>query len=102
MFSFNELLILFSGILFLVVVFSFINEKTLKLPYEIGLVVFGFLFCVVLIIFQAMNVPIISEEMLALVSRFNLKDFLINGFCVLCFSAVLQALNLKILMKINF
>lgn len=93
MFSFNELLILFSGILFLVVVFSFINEKTLKLPYEIGLVIFGFLFCVVLIIFQAMNVTIISEEMLALVSKFNFNDFLING--VLCFMLFSGAASIK-------
>jgi len=83
MYNFSELLILFTVVLFLVVAFSFINEKTTKLPYEIGLVVFGFGFCLVLILLQQMNALTLPEELLDLLKQFNFNDFLIHG--VLCF-----------------
>ncbi|WKY48767.1 cation:proton antiporter [Eubacteriaceae bacterium ES3] len=83
MYNFDQLLILFSALLFLVVMFSFINEKTVKLPYEIGLVVFGFLFVVVYIIARNFNLFIIPEEVLDLYREFDFNDFLFNG--ILCF-----------------
>ncbi|WP_026394425.1 hypothetical protein [Acetobacterium malicum] len=83
MYNFSELLILFTGVLFLVVIFSFINEKTIKLPYEIGLVVFGFGFCLILILLQQMHALTLPEELLDLLKQFNFNDFLVHG--VLCF-----------------
>lgn len=83
MFNFNELLILFTVILFLVVVLSFVNEKTVKLPYEIGLVVFGLGFSLIMILIQKLNVITIPKEILDLLMQFNFNDFLIHG--VLCF-----------------
>ncbi|MGV8905313.1 MAG: cation:proton antiporter [Acetobacterium sp.] len=83
MFNFDQLLILFSGLLLLVVVFSFINEKTIKLPYEIGLVVFGFIFVVLVILGRMMNIIQIPEQFLNLYEEFDFSDFLFRG--VLCF-----------------
>lgn len=93
MYSFNELLILFTGVLFLVVLFSFINEKTVKLPYEIGLVVFGLGFCLILIALQKIAGFHISDEVFDLVKQFNFNDFLING--VLCFMLFSGASRIK-------
>ncbi|MEL7662260.1 cation:proton antiporter [Acetobacterium wieringae] len=83
MYNFDQLLILFSALLFLVVVFSFINEKTIKLPYEIGLVVFGFIFVVLYIIGRNLNLVHIPIEFLNLYREFDFTDFLFKG--VLCF-----------------
>ncbi|WP_414151652.1 cation:proton antiporter [Acetobacterium carbinolicum] len=93
MFNFDELLILFSGLLLLVVVFSFINEKTIKLPYEIGLVVFGFAFTVMVICGRTMNVVQIPEEFYNLYREFNFNDFLFHG--VLCFMLFSGASRIK-------
>lgn len=93
MFNFNELLILFTVILFLVVALSFTNEKTLKLPYEIGLVVFGLGFSLILIVFEKFNVIAIPTEMLDLFKQFNFNDFLIHG--VLCFMLFSGASRIK-------
>ncbi|MBK5244569.1 MAG: cation:proton antiporter [Eubacteriaceae bacterium] len=83
MFNFDQLLILFSGLLLMVVMFSFINEKTIKFPYEIGLVVFGFVFIVLVIMGQMMNFIQIPQEFLNLYREFDFSDFLFRG--VLCF-----------------
>ncbi|WP_187389168.1 MULTISPECIES: cation:proton antiporter [Acetobacterium] len=83
MYNFDQLLILFSALLLLVVVFSFINEKTIKLPYEIGLVVFGFIFVVLYIIGRNLNLVHIPIEFLNLYREFDFTDFLFKG--VLCF-----------------
>ncbi|KNZ40476.1 cation:proton antiporter [Acetobacterium bakii] len=83
MFNFDQLLIIFSGLLLLVVVLSFINEKTIKLPYEIGLVVFGLGFIVLVIIGQTLDIIHVPEELLNLYREFNFNDFLFHG--VLCF-----------------
>ncbi len=83
MYNFDQLLILFSALLFLVVLFSFINEKTIKLPYEIGLVVFGFIFVVLYIIGRNLNLVHIPIEFLNLYREFDFTDFLFKG--VLCF-----------------
>lgn len=93
MYNFNERLILFSGILFLVVVLSFINEKTTKFPYEIGLVIFGFAFILTLIMLRKLNILSIPEEILALTQQFNFNDFLIHG--VLCFMLFGGAASIK-------
>jgi len=83
MYNFDQLLILFSALLSLVVMFSFINEKTLKLPYEIGLVVFGFIFVVIYIVGRNLNIVHIPIEFLVLYREFDFTDFLFKG--VLCF-----------------
>lgn len=93
MFNFSELLLLFNGLLLMVVVFSFINEKTIKFPYEIGLVVFGFTFIVLLIIGQTMDIIHIPEEILKLYKAFNFNDFLFRG--VLCFMLFSGASRIK-------
>nr|WP_320025213.1 cation:proton antiporter [uncultured Acetobacterium sp.] len=93
MYNFNELLILFTVILLLVVVFSFINEKTIKLPYEIGLVVFGLGFSLIMILIQKLNVITIPTEILDLLRQFNFNDFLIHG--VLCFMLFSGASRIK-------
>lgn len=93
MYNFSELLILFTGVLFLVVIFSFINEKTIKLPYEIGLVIFGFGFCLILILLQQMHALTLPEELLDLLKQFNFNDFLIHG--VLCFMLFSGASRIK-------
>ncbi|MGL4606801.1 MAG: cation:proton antiporter [Eubacteriaceae bacterium] len=93
MYDFNELLILFSGLLLLVTVFSFINEKTIKLPFEIGLVVFGFVF--VFLIVCGVNVGLlkIPQESLDIIAHFNFNDFLLHG--VLCFMLFSGACGIK-------
>lgn len=83
MYNFDQLLILFSALLLLVVMFSFINEKTVKLPYEIGLVVFGFIFVVIYIVGRNLNIVHIPIEFLVLYREFDFTDFLYKG--VLCF-----------------
>lgn len=93
MFNFNELLILFTVILLLVVVLSFVNEKTVKLPYEIGLVVFGLGFSLILIVLENLNAIAIPTEMLDLFKQFNFNDFLIHG--VLCFMLFSGASRIK-------
>ena len=93
MYNFNELLILFTVILFLVVVLSFINEKTIKFPYEIGLVVFGFSFSLILILLESGNAIAIPTEILDLFQQFNFNDFLIHG--VLCFMLFSGASRIK-------
>jgi CPA1 family monovalent cation:H+ antiporter len=87
MYKFSELLI------FLVVLFSFINEKTLKLPYEIGLVVFGFGFCLILLLLQSLEVTLVPEEFLKLINQFDFNDFLIHG--ILCFMLFSGASSIK-------
>ncbi|WKY47393.1 cation:proton antiporter [Eubacteriaceae bacterium ES3] len=93
MYKFSELLILFTVTLFFVVLFSFINEKTLKLPYEIGLVVFGFGFCLILILIRAFDMTLLPEEFLKLVHQFDFNDFLIHG--ILCFMLFSGASSIK-------
>lgn len=93
MYKFSELLILFTVTLFLVVLFSFINEKTLKLPYEIGLVVFGFGFCLILLLLQSLEVTLVPEEFLKLINQFDFNDFLIHG--ILCFMLFSGASSIK-------
>jgi len=83
MYNFDQLLSLFSVLLLLVVAFSFINEKTIKLPYEIGLVVFGFIFVVIYIIGRNLNIVHLPMELVNLYREFNFTDFLFKG--VLCF-----------------
>jgi|GEM_PF-5369547 len=93
MYKFSELLILFTVTLFLVVLFSFINEKTIKLPYEIGLVVFGFAFCLILLLLQSLEVTLVPEEFLKLINQFDFNDFLIHG--ILCFMLFSGASSIK-------
>ncbi len=93
MYNFDQLLILFSALLFLVVLFSFINEKTLKLPYEIGLVVFGFIFVAIYIVGRNLNIIYIPAEFSELYREFDFTDFLFKG--ILCFMLFSGASRIK-------
>ena len=93
MYNFDQLLVLFSVLLFLVVMFSFINEKTIKLPYEIGLVVFGFLFVIIYLVAKHFNLVFIPAEFYELYHEFDFNDFLFNG--ILCFMLFSGALRIE-------
>lgn len=79
----NNFLIYLAGILFLVVIFGFFNEKVTKITYEISLMLFsvlsGILLLALFTIIRHIPVLELSQDL----NIFNLESFLMEG--VLCF-----------------
>lgn len=86
MISFLDLLYLISGMFFILAIFSFFNEKVLKLPTEIGLMTIAFIVSLTIIITEWLgitNFSIIFNEM----ENIDFNDIVMNGFlCFLLFS----------------
>ena len=73
----------FLFILFLVIVISIVNEKTIKIPNDIALVLFAFLFSAIVKICQETGFINFSGTVIKRVQDFNFEEFLMEG--ILCF-----------------
>lgn len=78
-----EPLAIFLFILFLVILISIFNEKTVKMPNDIALVFFAMIISVVIKILQETGLVDFSETIVGEVQRFNYESFLLDG--ILCF-----------------
>lgn len=81
--------------LFLIVLLGILNEKIVKLPYEIALMLFSVLIggVVVVVLAQAESVPV--KELLENIQIFNLEEFLMDG--VLCFMLFAGSCHMRLL-----
>jgi len=70
-------------ILFLVIVISIINEKTIKIPNDIALVLFAFLVSAVIKILQETGLIDTSDTIIGTIREFDFEKFLMDG--ILCF-----------------
>lgn len=86
---FGTLLSAFVILMTIVVVFGFINEKTVQLPTEIALLLGGLLISVVVIIQTIATGDVVGEPM----AEFLLEDYLVDG--VLCFMLFAGACRLR-------
>ncbi|MBI9012627.1 MAG: sodium:proton antiporter [Clostridiales bacterium] len=86
MISFLDLLYLITAMFVILAVFSFFNEKVLKLPTEIGLMAIALIVSLIIIITDKMgitNFSVIFNEM----QNIDFNDIVMNGFlCFLLFS----------------
>lgn len=73
----------FLFILFLVVLFGVINEKTIKIPNDIALVLFAFLLAAVIKVLELLGVVSFEGTVIGNIAGFNLQEFLMDG--ILCF-----------------
>lgn len=70
-------------ILFLVVVFGIVNEKTIKISNDIALVLFSFVLGAIFKILQFTGIADLSDTVIGNVAGINLEEFLMDG--ILCF-----------------
>lgn len=82
MVSFEDLLFLASVMFFILAVFSFFNEKVLKLPTEIGLMTIAFTMSLSIIITDGIGLTNFSS-IFKKVEHIDFNDIVMNGF--LCF-----------------
>lgn len=90
----DNFLMYLAGILLLVVVFGFFNEKITRMPYEISLMVFSVLAGVLILVLVRVvrHVPIL--EMSQDLNIFNIEAFLMKG--VLCFMMFAGSCHMKL------
>lgn len=79
----EHILVSFLFILFLVVLFGIINEKTIKISNDIALVLFSFTVAAVLKILQETGVLDYEGTVIGNIAGLNLQEFLMDG--ILCF-----------------
>lgn len=83
---FSNVLIMFCLITTVIVLFSFFNEKVLKLPNEIGLMAIAFFVSLILLLLERFDITQIIE-LEEHFRHFNLNDIIMSGFlCFLLFS----------------
>ena len=70
-------------ILFLVVLFSIINEKTLRISNDIALVMFSFLLAAIVKLLGAAGLVDFEGTIISNIAGINLQEFLMDG--ILCF-----------------
>ena len=70
-------------ILLLVVLIGIVNEKTIRIPNDIALVLFAFGISVVIKIFQETGLVDFSGTIIENIQTFNFEEFLMDG--ILCF-----------------
>lgn len=86
MVSFLDLLILSAAMFLVLALFSFFNEKVLKLPTEIGLMTTAFVVSIFVLFLEALGVTNIIETT-QILKKLDLNDIIMNGFlCFLLFS----------------
>lgn len=73
----------FLFILFLVIVISILNEKTIKIPNDIALVLFAFLFSAVVKVLEETGAVSFSDTIIGKLQEFNFEEFLMDG--ILCY-----------------
>ncbi len=90
----DHFLLLASVVLGLIVVIGFVNEKTLKLTYEIALLLFSVIVGAAIVAVVASIRDQSVRTLLANIQVFDLKRFLMEG--VLCFMLFAGSRNLKL------
>lgn len=96
----EHILIIFSFLLLLSIFIGIINEKTLKLPTDIALITFSFLFFLIIrIIVEIFNIEFSENTIFVLLQQINLHEFLTEG--ILCFMLFANASRLKFKKLVN-
>lgn len=90
----EHVLVFLSAVLFLVVVFSLLNEKITKMPNEIALLVFSLLVGIVFTILVYSGVLTVSGKVYGLLDDFRIDKILLD--VVLCFMLFTGASELKL------
>ncbi len=81
-----DIISVLSIITIIIVLFSFFNEKVLKLPMEIGLMTIAFSLSFILVVLQYLGVELVSEKQY-ITGFFDVHDIIMNGLiCFLLFS----------------
>ncbi|WDV46608.1 sodium:proton antiporter [Clostridiaceae bacterium M8S5] len=84
--SISDGLLILSGIFIFIVLISYINEKFVKLPSEIGLMTISLSISVVILLLDAFNITSMATFE-NVIHKLNLHDIILNGFlCFLLFS----------------
>ena len=78
-----EFLTIFTILILLITLISLVNERTVKMPNEIALLLFSFLICLALRLGYALFSPQLLERALAMFRDFQFESYLMDG--VLCF-----------------
>ena len=73
----------FLFLLFMIIVISILNEKLIKIPNDIALVLFAFIFSAVIKVLQATGLFSFSNTIIDRIQGFNFQEFLMDG--ILCF-----------------
>lgn len=89
-----EGLYLFVGIIALICVIGFFNEKVTKLTYEIALMLFSVVLGIGIMIVTHVSGAISVENIIKHVEELNIKDFLMHG--VLCFMLFAGSCHMKL------
>ena len=92
--KYMETLYMFAGIIALVCILGFFNEKVTKLTYEIGLMLFSTILGIVLLIGIAVFNDTSVGNVLKEIQGFDIHDFLMNG--VLCFMLFAGSCHMKL------
>lgn len=89
-----ETMYLFVGIIALVCLLGFFNEKVTKMTYEIGLMLFSTILGIVLLILIAIFNDTNVGDVLKQIQGFDIHDFLMHG--VLCFMLFAGSCHMKL------
>ena len=73
----------FLFLLFMIIVISILNEKLIKIPNDIALVLFAFIFSAVIKLLEETGLVSFSHTIVGKLERFNFQEFLMDG--ILCF-----------------
>lgn len=84
----------FVFILLVIVVISFINEKKLKLPNEIALLLFSLLLGIIILLSLGILKEDLSDSLMNTINKFRLDKVLLD--CLLCFMLFTGASELKL------
>lgn len=79
----EHILVGFLCIMFLVIVISVINEKLVKIPNDIALVIFSFAIAAIIKILQETGAVDFSTTIIGRIQQFDFEGFLMDG--ILCF-----------------
>ena len=89
-----EALYLFVGIIAIVCIIGFFNEKVTKLTYEIALMLFSVVLGIGIMIVTHVSSDISVENIIKEVEELNIKEFLMHG--VLCFMLFAGSCHMKL------
>lgn len=73
----------FLFLLLMIIVISILNEKTIKIPNDIALVLFAFIFSAIIKVLEETGLFSFSGTIIGKIQSFNFEEFLMDG--ILCF-----------------
>lgn len=79
----ETIIVSFLFILFLIIIFNVLNEKSIRISGDIALVLFSFILAIVIRTLNALNIVELNDTVIGEVAGINLEEFLMEG--ILCF-----------------